>query len=158
MTTPLHRAINTALAVLLAMVFFASALAKVVGAKEFRTFVASLPLLSLLSPNLLLILVIIAEMVVAFLLLIPRMRTLGGVSSIVVLTLFTSTLVYSSLRGEDQSCGCFGEMAELSPEVSILRNVFLIAFSAYVAGGDRFSQLHELKESSDEQNKTISYL
>ncbi len=56
---------------------------------------------------------------------------------------FTVYLVYSGfILGDNQNCGCFGTMIEMSPVESIIKNIFLIVGLFYA---DKFTQKEEKK-------------
>ena len=128
---------------LLVLVYTFSAITKLVDPFKFYSFSATLPLISVFNPRLLLILVAAFELLLsAGFLFRPTIR-IAALSSMSILFVFTLALVYASMRGVDMACGCFGEVLETSPEISIVRNVLLIVLSAFSLVSD--VTLHQTK-------------
>ena len=45
---------------------------------------------------------------------------------------FTIHLIYLTIIGDNENCGCFGEMISMTPEESILKNIVMIAISIFL--------------------------
>lgn len=73
-----------------------------------------------------------AELLVAALLLVPRLAWLGAVAALLLLSCFTVAVVLSLLRGQRPSCNCFGQVRS-APITwhTALRDALLVG----VAGG-----------------------
>ena len=125
------------------MVYAFSAITKLIDPSRFYSFSATLPIISVFNPRLLLILVAAFELILsAGFLFRPTMR-ITALLSMTMLVVFTLALLYASMRNVDMACGCFGEVLETSPELSIVRNVLLIVLSAFSLVSDE--TLHKTK-------------
>ena len=49
-----------------------------------------------------------------------------------LLSAFTIHLIYLTIIGDNENCGCFGEMISMTPEESILKNIVMIAISIFL--------------------------
>ena len=138
-----HRILQSVARGLLALVYAFSAIAKLADPSRFYSFSATFPIISVFNPRLLLILVAAFELILsAGFLFRPSMR-IAALLSMAMLAVFTVALVYASMRDVDLACGCFGEVLETSPELSIVRNILLIVLSAFSLVSDE--TLHKTK-------------
>lgn len=114
------------LRVLIAAVFVFSAVTKLVGIDQFELYIFSFGLFPLNFCFILARICIGAELVLALFTLcgwFPRtMRLLTST----LLLLFSLFLCYAALVGRNDSCQCFGQMVDLSPAWSLLKNALLI--------------------------------
>jgi len=114
----------------LSAVFFTSAAMKILSPDDFMTYISSTRLLGWLTPNVLLVVVVLVELTIAFLLLNGRTKKMGALSALLLLLTFSGFLVYSYVFNQDQSCGCFGELSSGgSIEADLIRNLVLIGLS-----------------------------
>ena len=114
------------LRVLIAAVFVFSAVAKLVGIDQFELYIFSFGLFSLNFCFILARLCIGAEMVLALFTLcgwFPRTMRLLTSGLLILFSLF---LCYAALIGRNDNCQCFGQMVDLSPAWSLLKNALLI--------------------------------
>lgn len=123
MTSDLSVALRLAIAAVLAIVFVAAGLAKLLARRATTDDFAAL---GLPQPRLLALLVPIVELVVAGLLVV--VPWLGGISAFGLLAVFTAFLVPVVRSGAVVSCACFGG-ARSSPVsgIHIVRNVLMMA-------------------------------
>lgn len=125
--------VKISLRYVLASVFLASGVGKLISPSQFHTFVSSIPVLSVVNPSVFLYIVVAIEFSVAALLLYRSTVTLGAITSFIILLAFSATLVYASNSGEAISCGCFGELVgDSSADISILKNMVLLVLSVFV--------------------------
>ena len=115
------------LRVLIAAIFVFSAVSKLIGIDYFELYIFSFGLFPLNFCFFLARLCIGAELVLALFTLcgwFPRaMRLLTST----ILILFSLFLCYAALIGRDDSCQCFGQLVDLSPTWSLLKNAILLA-------------------------------
>ena len=123
--------------VLLGILFLFSATAKLVGIDAFEIYVFSFGWFSLGTSFLLARLVIAAEYALGLLLIanfLPSLAFWGCVAMLMGFTLFLCILV---LSGNRDNCHCFGELIDLEPSESIVKNLvmlFLLLPTRGVAG------------------------
>lgn len=77
-----------------------------------------------------------AELAAAGLLLVPASARVGAAAALVLLALFTGTIVAALRRGEQPDCGCFGA-ASRAPvgAATLVRNAALAGLGALVVVG-----------------------
>lgn len=119
--------IRWVLRILVVAVFVFSAISKLVGIDQFELYLFSFGLFPLNFCFILARICIGAELALALFTLFgwfPRtMRLLTSG----ILVLFTLFLCYAALLGQNDSCQCFGQMVDLSPAWSLLKNAVLLA-------------------------------
>lgn len=75
----------------------------------------------------------LAEIAVAGFLLVPASARFGAAAALVLLALFTATVVATLRRGEQPDCGCFGAPARAPIGLgTLIRNAALAALGALV--------------------------
>ena len=115
------------LRVFLGLLFILSAVAKLIGIDHFELYVFSFGWLPLQLCFILARLCIGIELAVGvFLLLGWYPRVVRGVT-LGLLVLFSLFLCYVLLMGRSDSCQCFGQLLSISPAMSLLKNVAMIA-------------------------------
>ena len=137
------RFLRPAATYVLAAVFLASAIGKLLSPSEFYAFISSIDRLALIDPAVFVHSTAVIELIIALLLILPRTARFGGISSFGLLFLFSATLMYASQTNVTVPCGCFGQfIADGSTDLSILRNMVLLLVSALVVQGasQRFQQ------------------
>lgn len=119
--------IRWVLRVLVAAVFVFSAVSKIVGIDQFELYLFSFGFFPLNFCFILARLCIGAELVLALFTLcgwFPRTMRLVTSGVLLVFTLF---LCYAALIGRNDNCQCFGQMVNLNPMQSMLKNAILLA-------------------------------
>ena len=114
------------LRVLIAAVFVFSAVSKLFGIDQFELYIFSFGFFPLKVCFILARLCIGAELVLALMTLcgwFPRTMRLLTAGMLLFFSLF---LCYSALIGRDDNCQCFGQMADLNPLQSLLKNAVLL--------------------------------
>lgn len=116
---------------LLAVVFIASAIGKVISPHDFYSFVSSLQFSSFVSTSYFLALIVIAEVMLAILLIVKRTVYWGAILSSCALFLFLVVLILASYNDVTTPCGCFGGLTiDHSIDASILTDVILLLLTA----------------------------
>ena len=112
--------------ILLALTFIVSALAKLWSADQFEIYVYSYGFFPLDTAYVLARLCIVTELVTGAMLLIGWRRRLWLTVSLAMLLFFSVFLCYAALIGRQDSCQCFGRLADLPPAASLLKNAVLV--------------------------------
>lgn len=116
---------------ILSLIFFVSAVGKLVSPDKFLLFISSSNWMNWLNPKLTLYIFICVELFISITLLLSSTRWIGIITSLGVLLLFTIILVLISMQGNQSVCGCFGEYSLIDESIysSIVRNIVLIFLS-----------------------------
>ena len=119
---------------LLGILFLFSATAKLIGIDAFEIYLFSFGWFSLGTAFLLARLVIVAEYVLGLLLLTnfyPRLAFWGSLAMLAGFSLFLTVL---AVKGNHDNCNCFGELVNLNPVQSLLKNLGMLAVLLLSAG------------------------
>lgn len=108
------------------LLFCVSAVAKLVAIDDFELYVYSYGWLSLNMSYVAARLCIGWELVLALLLLTGWRRRLTRTLTLLTLVGFSLFLSYAALAGREESCECMGQLVEMTPAVSLLKNGVLI--------------------------------
>ena len=119
---------------LLGILFLFSATAKLIGIDAFEIYLFSFGWFSLGTAYLLARLVIAAEYALGILLLTNFYPRLAFWGSMAMLAGFSFFLIYLVARGNHDNCNCFGELVDLSPGASLLKNLGMIVLLLLSAG------------------------
>lgn len=114
------------LAVLLGMLFIVSAVAKIFGIDQFELYVYSFGLIPLNLTFILVRLCIGIELALGVVLLTGWKRRTVLWVMLAILLFFSLFLCYTALNGRNDSCQCFGQLADMPPALSMLKNAVLI--------------------------------
>lgn len=120
-------AVRITLRVLTGAVFCLSALSKLVGIDQFELYVYSYGFLSLSASYIVARLCIGLELVVALMMWAGWYLRLTRLATLLMLVFFSLVLCYAALAGRDDSCQCFGQLVDMNPGESLLKNAVLIA-------------------------------
>ena len=125
--------------IVLALLFIASAILKVVSVDEFELFVFKWSHLGWNTTSVVSRLVIAWEgyLGIALLFNIKTRRT--ALLSVATLVAFTALLVVLMLNGETENCQCFGAYIDLDPQESILKNIVLFLGFGFLLWKGRIS-------------------
>ncbi len=123
----------------LAYVFFAACWYKVLDPADFALSVATYGILPTVLVNPFAIIVPWLEFTAALMLLTGFRAQAGALLTGAMMLIFTIALVIALIEGLDMSCGCFAstETGESINRMTLLRDVLLMAISAYVLVYDR---------------------
>lgn len=128
---------------LLGILFLFSATAKLIGIDAFEIYLFSFGWFSLGTAFLLARLVIVAEYVLGLLLLTnfyPRLAFWGSLAMLAGFSLFLTVL---AVKGNHDNCNCFGELVNLNPVQSLLKNLGMLVLLLLSAGIRPFRFRHK---------------
>jgi uncharacterized membrane protein YphA (DoxX/SURF4 family) len=128
---------------LLGILFLFSATAKLIGIDAFEIYLFSFGWFSLGTAFLLARLVIMAEYVLGLLLLTnfyPRLAFWGSLAMLAGFSLFLTVL---AVKGNHDNCNCFGELVNLNPVQSLLKNLGMLVLLLLSAGIRPFRFRHK---------------
>lgn len=128
---------------LLGILFLFSATAKLIGIDAFEIYLFSFGWFSLGTAFLLARLVIVAEYVLGLLLLTnfyPRLAFWGSLAMLAGFSLFLTVL---AVKGNHDNCNCFGELVDLNPVQSLLKNLGMLVLLLLSAGIRPFRFRHK---------------
>lgn len=111
---------------MIAIVFLVSAILKFVSVDSLGVYIYGLGFAPYWVSTLLSRLLIGGEAWIALSLLISPRKKLSELLCFSALVLFSVYLIYLIIIGDDGNCQCFGEVFELSPTSSLLKNIFLL--------------------------------
>lgn len=114
------------LKMMLGVLFLVSAIAKFLGMDQFEVYVYSFGFFPLSTCFLLARLIVGCEMLLGIGLLANLCSRLVNTATIIALTLFTLFLGYVVLIGRTDSCQCFGQLVNIDPVQSIIKNAILL--------------------------------
>ena len=114
------------LRVLVSAVFCVSALAKLLSIDHFELYVYSFGFFSLSVSYVLARLCIAAELALALFTLLGWYPRMMRVLTVLTLLFFSLFLCYTALAGRNDSCQCFGQLVEMNPLQSLVKNGVLI--------------------------------
>lgn len=115
------------LRVLLSAVFLFSAAAKLLAIDQFELYVYSFGFFPLNVCFVLARLCIGVELAIGVMIAVGWFPKLVRLCTLGMLLFFTLFLCYAALVGRSDSCQCFGQVADLPPAASLLKNALLIA-------------------------------
>ncbi len=129
--TPLHntsalRYIAIALQCLLGVYFVVSAIAKLLDIDTFEVYVFSLGLLPLNTAMVLCRVLIAIELMLGLMLACGMMPRLAATLSTLLLIFFCMVLCYAIVINRTDSCHCMGEITNIPPALSLLKNSITI--------------------------------
>lgn len=116
--------------VAIGILFIISAIAKIVGMDKFELYVYSYHFFSLNFTFIMARLAIVAELVLGIGLLSMLKHKPVWWASTLMTAGYTLFLLYAALIGRGDSCHCFGELVDMNPWQSIVKNIVLLAILA----------------------------
>lgn len=123
------------LRVLLGLLFVVSAAAKLLDIDPFEMYVFSYGFFPLTVVDVLVRLCIAAELILGLLIALGWFKRLVRLFSLLLLIFFSLFLCYAALRGRMESCQCFGQLLDIDPIQSLLKNAILILWTLFVYQG-----------------------
>ena len=124
--------------------FIIAAILKLMSIDEFEIYVYSFDILNFLFTTLFSRLLIVGELLIGLLLIFKMCYKFTWRATLGVQILFTLFLVYVMIFRNDDNCHCFGELVELSPMESIVKNVVVIGGLFFV----KTTRLQDYKTTS----------
>ena len=120
------------------ILFLFSATAKLIGIDAFELYLFGFGWFPLATAFLLARMVIAAEYTLGILLTANFAPRLAGWCSAAVLAGFSGFLLWLILTGEHGNCNCFGELVQMNPVQSLLKNMAMLGMLALSAGARPF--------------------
>ena len=111
---------------LVGCVFIIAAVLKLISIDEFEIYIYSFDILSFLLTTFVSRIIIVGEFILGLFLILKINYKFIWKTSLIILTLFTLFLIYAAIFREDSNCHCFGDLVELNPLESIIKNLILI--------------------------------
>ncbi|MBR4135870.1 MAG: DoxX family protein [Bacteroidales bacterium] len=118
---------KTILRILLGAFFIATAILKLLGLDHFELYIFSFQLFSFVFSTIIARLVIAAELILGFFLIFKILYKPTWWATMLMMVGFTLLLVYVVLFRNDTNCHCMGDLIELNPAWSIVKNLVTIA-------------------------------
>ena len=113
--------------IVIGSVFIIAAIFKLMSIDEFEIYIYSFDIFSFLLTTFVSRIIIIGEFILGLFLILKINYKLTWRLTFISLILFTLFLVYVAIFRQDANCHCFGELVELSPLESIIKNLVMIA-------------------------------
>ncbi len=107
-------------------VFIIAAILKLISIDEFEIYIYSFDIFSFLITTFVSRIIIAAEFALGLLLILNINYKFVRRITLIALALFTLFLIYVAIFRQDSNCHCFGELIELNPLESIVKNLILI--------------------------------
>lgn len=107
-------------------VFIIAAILKLISIDEFEIYIYSFNIFSFLLTTFVSRMIIISEFILGLFLILKINYRFVWKTSLIILILFTLFLTYVAIFRRDSNCHCFGELIELNPLESIVKNLILI--------------------------------
>ena len=107
-------------------VFIIAAILKLISIDEFEIYIYSFNIFSFLLTTFVSRIIIIGEFILGLFLILKINYRFVWKTSLIILMLFTLFLTYAAIFRQDSNCHCFGELIELNPLESIVKNLILI--------------------------------
>ena len=109
-------------------VFIIAAILKLISIDEFEIYIYSFNILSFLLTTFVSRIIIVAEFALGLLMILNINSKFVRRMTLIALALFTLLLIYAAIFRQDSNCHCFGELIQLNPIQSIIKNLILIVF------------------------------
>lgn len=114
------------LRVLLAITFLVSAVSKLLALDQFEIYTYSYGFFPLTVTYILVRLCIAAELVLGVMIALGWWRRIVCWLTLLMLAFFSAFLIYAAAIGRNESCQCFGQLMDINPVQSLLKNVVLM--------------------------------
>lgn len=121
-----YKLIKDILRIGIGSVFIIAAILKLISIDEFEIYIYSFGLLNFLATSIFSRLLIAGEFILGLFLILKIYYRFTWNAMMIVQILFTLFLTYTAIFRNDANCHCFGELIELSPVESIIKNIILI--------------------------------
>ena len=112
--------------IVIGSVFIRAAILKLMSIDEFEIYIYSFDIFSFLLTTFVSRIIIIGEFILGLFLILKINYKLIWRLTFISLILFTLFLIYVAIFRQDANCHCFGELVELSPLESIIKNLVMI--------------------------------
>ncbi len=136
-----YKLIRDILRIGIGSVFIIAAILKLISIDEFELYIYSFGILNFLVTSFFSRLLIAGEIILGFLLIFKIYYKFTRCATMTIQMLFTLFLTYTAIFRNDANCHCFGNLIELSPIESIVKNLVIIGLLFWDYGqltiGDR---------------------
>ena len=107
-------------------VFIIASILKLITIDEFEIYIYSFNIFSFFITTILSRLLIVGEIVLGIFLIFKIYYRFTWKATLTIQILFTIFLIYTALFRDDGNCHCFGDLVQLSPMQSIIKNLVII--------------------------------
>lgn len=112
--------------IIIGSTFLVAAILKMFSVDEFEIYIYSFEIINFLITTILSRLLIAGELLLGLFLIFNIRPKLTWTTSMIVMLLFTLFLIFTAIFRNDSNCHCFGDIIELSPLESIVKNLIII--------------------------------
>ncbi len=112
--------------------FIIAAMLKLISIDNFEIYIYSFNVLNFLFTTIFSRLLIAGELVIGLMLVFKMKYKLVWKTTLIIQILFTLFLIYVMIFRNDDNCHCFGDLVELSPVESIIKNVVIIVVMFFI--------------------------
>jgi uncharacterized membrane protein YphA (DoxX/SURF4 family) len=130
--------VKYALRILLGLLFIISALAKLMSVDQFEIYIFGFRMFGLGLSYLIARAIIAMELALGVLLILNMHSKAIYFTSFLILALFSLFLIGLVIAGNRDSCHCFGELVDMNPLQSLLKNIILLVLLRLSAGLNSF--------------------
>lgn len=120
------------LRILIGGLFITTAVMKLISIDEFEAYIYSFNIFSFLLSTVVARLVIMAELLLGICLMSKMLYKYAWRLTMLMLVGFTLLLIYIAIFRNDSNCHCFGEIVELDPVHSIVKNVVTMLLMIFI--------------------------
>lgn len=120
------------LRLLIGALFITTAIMKLLTIDEFEAYIYSFNIFSFLLSTVVARLVIMAEMLLGICLMAKLMYKYAWWLTMLMLVGFTFFLIYVAIFREDTNCHCFGDIVQVDPAKSIIKNVVTMILMLFI--------------------------
>ena len=106
--------------------FIIAAILKLISIDSFEIYIYSFDILNFLFTTIFSRLLIAGELLIGIMFVFKMKYKLVWRTTLIIQILFTLFLIYIMIFRNDDNCHCFGDLIELSPLESIIKNVAII--------------------------------
>ena len=125
--------LNDAIRIMIGGMFIIAAILKLISIDEFEIYIYSFNVFSFLVTTFVSRLLIAGEFILGLFLILKINYKFTWRATLIMLMLFTLFLIYVAIFRNDDNCHCFGELVDLSPIESIVKNVVMMALLLFVS-------------------------
>lgn len=137
--------LNDAIRIMIGGMFIIAAILKLISIDEFEIYIYSFNVFSFLATTFVSRLLIAGEFILGLFLILKINYKFTWRATLIMLMFFTLFLIYVAIFRNDDNCHCFGELVELSPVESIVKNVVMMALLLFVRHRVSESQSHRVR-------------
>ena len=131
--------------------FVIAAILKLMSIDEFEIYIYSFNVLDFLLTSFVSRIIIAGEFILGLFLILKVNYKFTWNATMIVLILFTLFLIYVAIFRNDTNCHCFGQLVELSPVESIIKNVIAMILLSI----DKWTSLKPQSSKFNAQSSTL---